>query len=76
MLEHVAIQQSSCKTIASYAKQIGVTRHKMQYWVNKYKASQDTTGMVCIGQEITEELDYTPARLFRNSYIRNKHMAK
>lgn len=40
MLEHVALQQRSGKTIASYAKQIGVTRHKMQYWVNKYKASQ------------------------------------
>ena len=42
MLEHVAIQQSSGKTIASYANQIGVTRHKMQYWVNKYKASHKT----------------------------------
>ncbi|PRY85344.1 hypothetical protein BY457_1481 [Marinilabilia salmonicolor] len=42
MLEHVAIQQSNGKTISSYAKQIGVTRHKMQYWVNKYKASHKT----------------------------------
>jgi transposase len=37
---------------------------------------QDTTGMVCIGQEITEELDYTPARLFKNRYIRNKYITK
>ena len=42
MLEHVALQQRSGKTIASYAKQIGVSRYKMQYWVRKYKARQKT----------------------------------
>ncbi len=42
MLEHVALQQRSGKTIASYAKQIGVSRYKMQYWVSKYKARQKT----------------------------------
>jgi len=31
---------------------------------------EDTTGMVCIGKEITEELDFTPARLHINRYIR------
>lgn len=31
---------------------------------------EDTTGMVCIGKEITEELDLTPAKLHINRYIR------
>ncbi len=37
---------------------------------------QDTTGMICIGQEVTEELDYTPAKLFKNHYIRYKFITK
>jgi len=36
--------------------------------------AEDTTGMVCIGQEITEELDYTPSKLHINRYIRNKYI--
>ena len=35
---------------------------------------EDTTGMVCIGQEITEELDYTPAELHINRIIRPKYI--
>jgi transposase len=34
---------------------------------------QDTTGLKCIGQEVTSELDYTPARLFVRKYIRNTY---
>jgi transposase len=37
---------------------------------------EDTTGMVRIGQEITEELDYTPAKLHINRYIRPKYITK
>ena len=37
---------------------------------------EDTTGMTCIGQEITEELDYTEAKLHINRYIRNKYITK
>jgi len=37
---------------------------------------QDTTGMVCIGTEVTEELDYTPATLRINRTIRPKYMTK
>jgi hypothetical protein len=40
MLEHAALQQCSGKTLVSYANLIGVSRHKMHYWVRKYKASQ------------------------------------
>ena len=42
MLEHVVLQQESGQTIGSYAKQIGVTRSKMQYWVSKYKDLEKT----------------------------------
>jgi transposase len=38
--------------------------------------SEDTTNMICIGQEVTEELDYTPAKLHINRYIRNKYITK
>ncbi len=38
--------------------------------------SQDTTGMVCIGREITEELDYTPAKLHVNRIVRPKYITK
>jgi len=37
---------------------------------------EDTTGMVCIGHEITEELDLTPARLHINRIIRPKYITK
>lgn len=34
---------------------------------------ENTEGLKCIGQEITSELDYTPAKLFVRKYIRNKY---
>jgi transposase len=37
---------------------------------------EDTTGMVCIGKEVTEELDYTPAKLHINRIIRPKYISK
>jgi transposase len=37
---------------------------------------EDTTGMVRIGTEVTEELDYTPATLHINRTIRPKYMTK
>ena len=40
MLQQAALQQQSEETITSYAKLIGVSRHKLQYWVRKYKARQ------------------------------------
>jgi transposase len=38
--------------------------------------SEDITNMVCIGKEITEELDYTPAKLHINRFIRLKYITK
>jgi transposase len=37
---------------------------------------QDTSGMVCIGIEVTEELDYTPATLHINRTLRPKYITK
>ncbi len=37
---------------------------------------QDTVDMVCIGKEITEELDYTPAKLHINRIIRPKYITR
>lgn len=36
----------------------------------------DLTGMVCIGKEVTEELEYTPASYFIRRYIRYKYAPK
>lgn len=38
--------------------------------------SEDTTGMICIGKEVTEELDYTPATLRINRLIRPTYITK
>ncbi|HRX00412.1 MAG TPA: IS66 family transposase [Cyclobacteriaceae bacterium] len=34
---------------------------------------QSTEGLICIGQEITKELDYVPPRLIARHFIRNKY---
>jgi transposase len=38
--------------------------------------SEDTTGMIRIGEEITEELDYTPGKLHINRIIRPKYITR
>ena len=38
--------------------------------------SEDTSDMVCIGKEITEELDFTPAKLHINRTIRPTYITK
>jgi transposase len=35
--------------------------------------AENTEGLVCIGKEITEELEYTPGKFFVNKYIRPKY---
>jgi transposase len=37
---------------------------------------EDTTNMVCIGQEVTDELDYTPGKLHINRIIRPKYITR
>ncbi len=36
--------------------------------------SKNVEGLKCIGQEITDELEYTPAKIFIKRYIRNKYI--
>ena len=38
--------------------------------------TENTEGFVCIGKEITEELEYTPGKFFVNQYIRPKYVKK
>jgi len=38
--------------------------------------SEDVSQMTCIGNEITDELEYTPAKLYINRYIRPKYITK
>lgn len=36
--------------------------------------TEDVTGMISIGEEITEELDYTPGKFFVRQYVRTKYV--
>lgn len=38
--------------------------------------NEDITNMVCIGKEVTDELDYTPAKLHVNRIVRPKYISK
>ena len=38
--------------------------------------TEDVTEMTCIGNEITQELEYTPAKLYINKYIRPVYIKK
>ena len=35
---------------------------------------EDVSGLKCIGEEITEELEYKPGKLFVNQYVRPKYI--
>lgn len=37
---------------------------------------EDVSEMTCIGREVTDELEYTPAKLYIKRYIRPKYMSK
>jgi transposase len=38
--------------------------------------TENVEGLKCIGQEITDELEYTPGKLFINRFIRNKYITE
>ncbi|MEO8148678.1 MAG: IS66 family transposase [Bacteroidia bacterium] len=40
---------------------------------HKLDPTEDVTALKCIGEEITEELEYTPGKFFVNKYIRKKY---
>jgi hypothetical protein len=44
--------------------------------VHQIKPEEDVTGLVKIGEEITEELEYVPGKLFVNKFVRPKYIKK
>jgi transposase len=42
--------------------------------VHEIKPEEDVTGLVKIGEEVTEELEYVPGKLFVNKYVRPKYV--
>lgn len=40
MLAHVSHQQESGMSVARYAAQIGITAHKLRYWIKKSRSPQ------------------------------------
>ena len=39
-----------------------------------FEPQEDTTGLKCIGQEVSEELEYKPAEFYINRFIRPKYL--
>jgi transposase len=44
--------------------------------VHQIQPEEDITGLVKIGEEITEELEYVPGKLFVNKFVRSKYVKK
>jgi transposase len=44
--------------------------------VHEIQPEEDITGLVKIGEEITEELEYVPGKLFVNKFVRPKYISK
>lgn len=44
--------------------------------VHEIQPEEDTTGLVKIGEEVTEELEYVPGKLFVNKFVRPKYVKK
>ena len=42
--------------------------------IHEIQPEEDVTGLVKIGEEVTEELEYTPGKLFVNRYVRSKYV--
>lgn len=42
--------------------------------VHEIQPAEDVTGLVKIGEEVTEELEYEPGKLFVNKYVRPKYV--
>ena len=44
--------------------------------VHEIQPEEDVTGLVKIGEEVTEELEYVPGKLFVNKFVRAKYIKK
>lgn len=63
------------KKVSRHQGRISLPAHLPVEEVNIYPEG-DLTDMVCIGKEITDELEYKPASYFIRRYIRHKYASK
>jgi len=74
-------EQSTKKQQVTYTREVKKSKHPGRLDFPAHipveeiviEPEQDTQGLVCIGQEVTKELDYIPAKLFARHFIRNKY---
>jgi len=74
-------EQSTKKQQVTYTREVKKSKHPGRLDFPAHipveeiviEPEQSTEGLVCIGQEITKELDFIPAKLFARHFIRNKY---
>lgn len=71
--EKISYERKKIKS--SHAGRVPLPEHLPVEIIEIYP-NEDITDMVCIGQEVTEELEYTPASYFIKRYIRYKFAPK
>lgn len=80
--QEVAVAVESVKEQITYQREKSAKKHQGRMALPSHLAVNEIVlepienieGMKCIGQEITDELEYAPAKLFINRYIRNKYV--
>lgn len=72
--EHISYERKKATTSA-HAGRMPLPEHLPVEEVEIYP-EEDITDMVCIGKEVTEELEYKPASYFIRRYIRYKYAPK
>ena len=63
-------EKSTSKTIA--VRQL-IAEHLVRI-VHQILPEEDVTGLIKIGEEVTEQLEYSPGKLFVNRYVRSKYV--
>ncbi len=73
--ELILVEVARKKTVKEHPGRMALPSH-LPVVETVIEPDEDTTDMVCIGKEVTEELDYTPAKLHINRIIRPKYISK
>jgi transposase len=72
-----AVQKIEYTRVKTEAKQPHPGRHKLPEHLERreqvIEPAEDTSGLKKIGEEVTEELDFEPCKLFVNRYVRPKY---
>jgi transposase len=72
-----AVQKIAYTRIKTEVKQNHPGRHKLPEHLERreqiIEPAEDTNGLKRIGEEVTEELDFEPGKLFVNRYVRPKY---